>query len=74
MQKKEGITPVSGASEKFLRSHLLECWKTPFLNVEQTLHSSKSIPKVILLFSFIHLVLYIKYCSWDHISSCYWKM
>ena len=37
MQKKEGITPVSGASEKFLRSHLLECWKTPFLNVEQTL-------------------------------------
>ena len=70
MQKKEGIKPASGESEKFLRSRFLECRKTPFWNVGQTLHSSKVIAKVIY-----YIVLYSINTVVGIISSSrYWKM
>ena len=46
MQKKEGINPASGASEKVLEVTPSRMLKTPFWNVGQTLHSSIVIPKV----------------------------
>ena len=69
-KKKEGINPRAELAKKFLRSHPLECRKTPFWKIGQTLHSSKVGPKVIY-----YRVSYSMNCVFGIIScSHYWKM
>ena len=70
MQKKEGIKPASGESKMFLRSCPLECWRTSFWNVGQTLHSSRVILKVIYFIVLYSINIVVGIIS----SSHYWKM
>ena len=70
MQKKEGIKPASGASQKVFEVTPSRLLKTPYLNVRQTLHLSIVIPIVkyyIVLYSINIVVGIIS-------SSRYWKM
>ena len=70
MQRKEGIKPTSGASEKVFEVTPLECRKTPFWNVGQTLYSSKFIPEVIYYIVLYSINIVVGIIS----SSRNWKM